>query len=171
MRGSREVGKSLAEGAGVRCLEEHEGHAGAEEDDVGGLVLGKEFMFQVSRATGYQRWLWDRVERMVESRGAYSSQKEMIYGRVSELASAVQGRYDSALKPTLSVSQSFLRDCMSSRVTATVSAKLSRFIAGERIRTANVVVYRRAKTCQYLASPQVISEGVQTHSSSRHHLD
>jgi hypothetical protein len=68
VRGSREVGKSLAEGAGVGCLEEHERHAGSEEDNIGGLVSGKEFMFQVSRATGYQRWLRDRVECMVESR-------------------------------------------------------------------------------------------------------
>lgn len=46
--GSCEVGEGVAEGARIGGLEEHEGHAGAEEDDVGVFEFGEVFMFEVS---------------------------------------------------------------------------------------------------------------------------
>jgi hypothetical protein len=60
--GSGKVRKRLAEGAWVGSLEEHKRHAGSEEDDIGGLVLGKEFVFQVSKASKHQRWVRGFVE-------------------------------------------------------------------------------------------------------------
>lgn len=45
-----EVWESFAEGARVGGLEEHEGHAGAEEDDIGVLEFGEVFVFKVSIA-------------------------------------------------------------------------------------------------------------------------
>jgi len=49
-----EVWECFAECAGIRGLEDHKGHAGAEEDDVGGFVFGEEFMFKVSKGADYQ---------------------------------------------------------------------------------------------------------------------
>ena len=46
-----EVGEGFEECARVRGLEEHKGHAGAEEDDVGGFVFGEEFAFEVPVVT------------------------------------------------------------------------------------------------------------------------
>lgn len=51
----REVREGFAECAGIGCLEDHEGHAGAEEDNVGGLVSSEIFVFKVPRAADYQR--------------------------------------------------------------------------------------------------------------------
>ena len=45
VRGAGEVWKDFAEGPWVWGLEDHEGHAWAEEDNVGGFVLREEFMF------------------------------------------------------------------------------------------------------------------------------
>lgn len=53
--GSREVRKRLAEGTRVGGLEKHKRHAGSEENDIGGFVLGKKLMFQVPGAIGHQR--------------------------------------------------------------------------------------------------------------------
>jgi hypothetical protein len=50
-----EVRKGFAECAGIGCLEDHEGHARAEEDDVGVFVSGEEFVFKVP-GVDYQRW-------------------------------------------------------------------------------------------------------------------
>lgn len=44
-----EVGESVTEGSRVGCLEQHEGHAWAEENDVGMLKFGEVFMFEISR--------------------------------------------------------------------------------------------------------------------------
>jgi hypothetical protein len=46
--GFGEVGEGVAEGSRVGGLEEHEGHAWAEEDDVGVFEFGEVFVFEVS---------------------------------------------------------------------------------------------------------------------------
>lgn len=46
-----EVGEGVSEGARVGGLEEHEGHAWAEEDDVGVLEFGEVFVFEVSTSS------------------------------------------------------------------------------------------------------------------------
>lgn len=59
MGGFGEVGEGFAEGAWVWSLEDHEGHAWAEEHDVGGLVFGEEFVLEVSAVAGNQcRGFW-----------------------------------------------------------------------------------------------------------------
>jgi hypothetical protein len=58
-------------------LEDHEGHARAEKDDVGGLVVGEEFVFKVSGGAGYQRWVrFGLCARLIG--GTYSSQNDII---------------------------------------------------------------------------------------------
>lgn len=48
MSGFCEVGEGIAERTGVVGLEEHEGHAWAEEDDVCVFELGEVFVFEES---------------------------------------------------------------------------------------------------------------------------
>lgn len=48
VRGVGEVWEGVFEGGGVGGLHEHEGHGGAEEDDVGVGVLGEGFALEVS---------------------------------------------------------------------------------------------------------------------------
>lgn len=52
-----EVREGFTECARIGCLENHEGHAGAEEDDVGRLVSGEIFVFKVSGEADYQRYV------------------------------------------------------------------------------------------------------------------
>lgn len=82
--GTREVGESLTEGSGIAGLGEHEGHAGSEEDDVGGLVLGEVFMLEVSAgAVDQLKNLWQELVSSDEVEGTYSSQNEMIYNQLA----------------------------------------------------------------------------------------
>jgi len=57
--GFGEVREGVAEGAWVGGLEEHEGHAWAEEDDVGVLEFGEVLVFEVS--TSSKRLMMGRV--------------------------------------------------------------------------------------------------------------
>lgn len=43
-----EVGKGVFQGQGIGRLDEHKGHGGAEEDDLGIFVLGEVFALQIS---------------------------------------------------------------------------------------------------------------------------
>ena len=80
MGGTRKVRESLTEGSGIASLSEHEGHAGSEEDDIGGLVFGKEFMLEVSAgAVDQLKNLWQTLVSSDEVEGTHSSQNEMIY--------------------------------------------------------------------------------------------
>lgn len=47
-----EVREGVFEGEGIGGLHQHEGHAGAEEDNVRVGVLGEEFAFEVSAGEG-----------------------------------------------------------------------------------------------------------------------
>lgn len=51
--GAAEIGEGGADGDWVGRLHEHEGHRGAEEDDVGGGILGKRFALKVFLPEGY----------------------------------------------------------------------------------------------------------------------
>ena len=66
-----EVGEGVFQGERVGRLHEHEGHGGAEEDDVGGGVFAKFFALQVS-------FLVSKI-RVRCGRGSYSSQKAIVY--------------------------------------------------------------------------------------------
>lgn len=55
--GFGEIWQGFAEGARIWGLEDHEGHAGSEENDVGGLVSRQKFVFKVSGAAGDQCWV------------------------------------------------------------------------------------------------------------------
>lgn len=82
--GTREVREGLTKGSGIAGLSEHEGHAGSEEDDVGGLVLGEVFMLEVSAgAVDQLKNLWQTLVSSDEVEGTYSSQNEMIYNQLA----------------------------------------------------------------------------------------
>jgi hypothetical protein len=51
-----EGGKGRGDGMGVGGLEEHEGHGGAEEDDVGVFVVGEVEALKVSRRVSSGIW-------------------------------------------------------------------------------------------------------------------
>lgn len=48
MRGSRKIGEGFTQRMRVWRLQDHERHARSKEDDIGGPVLHKEFVFKVS---------------------------------------------------------------------------------------------------------------------------
>lgn len=48
VRNPGEVGKGILECVRVWRLEDHEGHARSEKDNVGGFLLSEDFVFEVS---------------------------------------------------------------------------------------------------------------------------
>ena len=52
MGGPGKVWERFTESARVGSLKNHKGHAGSEKNDVGCLVIRKEFMFKISGAKG-----------------------------------------------------------------------------------------------------------------------
>jgi hypothetical protein len=78
-------------------------------------------MFEISRARKSEiSAMFGTAKYVGPPLGTYSSQNEMIYDKLAHMPQAK--RIISPFKPTLSVSQSFLRVCMSSLVTACSSA-------------------------------------------------
>lgn len=74
-------------------------------------------MFEISRARKSEiNAMFGTVKYVGPTLGTYSSQNEMIYDKLAHM-SQLEGLF-SPFKPTLSVSQSFLRVCISSLVTA-----------------------------------------------------
>ena len=123
--GVGEVGEGVGEGGGVGGLHEHEGHAGAEKDDVRVGVLGEGFALEVSaggggrggeyKRGGYRRGVSFEGGRWWRWKFTHSSQKailcsphQYLHSNTNHLAEEVH---------TLSVNQSLFNVSTSSFVT------------------------------------------------------